>query len=121
MPKGLNEITQEECPELRATPYPGKFSRKNKGGSKLSKDEFVEEQVRRWVDFFSENPKYDDTSIAHKVMYLVRHLSPLKVKSKLARSLLVKVESDKECRLYFLVKAILLTVKNTILSVVFVY
>ena len=43
---------------------------------------------------FIDNEKYDNTSLAHKVMYLVRHLEPLKVKARQARALLVKVETE---------------------------
>ena len=40
-----DEISKENCPEFQPASYPGKFSRNNKGGSKLSRDEYKEEQV----------------------------------------------------------------------------
>ena len=91
-----DEISQGDCPEFQAASYPGKFSRNNKGGSKLSRAEYKEEQVREWVAHFDDNPKYDNTSLAHKVRYLIQHLALLKVKSKEARAILVKVESESE-------------------------
>ena len=91
-----DEISKENCPEFQPASYPGKFSRNNKGGSKLSRDEYKEEQVRKWVAHFGDSPKYDNTSLANKVIYLVQHLAPLKVKGTEARAILVKVESEKE-------------------------
>ena len=94
----VGEINAADCPEFQAAPYPGKFSRKKRGGTKLSRGEFKEQQVKEWVAHFGDDPKYDNTSLAHKVLYLVQHLAPLKVKNKEARAILVKVESEKELR-----------------------
>ena len=38
-----DEISKENCPEFQPASYPGKFSRNNKGGSKLSRDDKVED------------------------------------------------------------------------------
>ena len=50
--------------------------------------------MRQWVKHFSDNPKYESTSIANKVIYLMQYLAPLKVKYKVARALLVQVENE---------------------------
>ena len=65
-----NEISQGDCPHSPAAPYPGKYGHNNKTGSKLSRNEFKKAQVRLWVSHFSGNPKYENTHLAHKVIYL---------------------------------------------------
>ena len=69
-----NEISQGDCPHSPAAPYPGKYGHNNKTGSKLSRNEFKKAQVRLWVSHFSGNPKYENTHLAHKVIYLSQYL-----------------------------------------------
>ena len=92
--KNEDEISQRDCPDYVAKSFPGKFSRNHPSGTLMSREDWKADQVRRWVQHFSDNPKYENTSLANKVMYLVRHLKLLKVKTGEARTLLVKVESD---------------------------
>ena len=54
----------------------------------------MEVAVRSWIDHFADSEKYQNTSLAHKTRYLVRHLKAFKVDAKGARALLVKCESD---------------------------
>ena len=89
-----NEISQGDCPDSPAAPYPGKYGHNNKTGSKLSRNEFKKAQVRLWVSHFSGNPKYENTHLAHKVIYLSQYLKPLRVKGKEARALLVSIENE---------------------------
>ena len=96
MPKRKNEISQEDCPVWVASSYPGKFRKDNLNGTLMSRQEWKEDQVRRWCEHFSDNPKYENSSLASKNRYLVPHLKILKVKPGEARALLVKVESDVE-------------------------
>ena len=92
--KGESEIGGEDCPANPATAYPGLYGRNNRNGSVLTKQKFKEEAVRRWVEHFGDSEKYENTSLAHKARYLIRHLKAFKVNTKEARALLVKVESD---------------------------
>lgn len=94
--KNYDEISQVDCPDWVASSFPGKFHKDNLNGTLMSRQEWKEDQVRRWCEHFSDNPKYENTSLANKVMYLVRHLKMLKVKIREARALLVKVESEVE-------------------------
>ena len=96
MPKRKNEISQEDCPVWVASSYPGKFRKDNLNGTLMSRQEWKEDQVRLWCEHFSDNPKYENSSLASKNRYLVPHLKILKVKPGEARALLVKVESDVE-------------------------
>ena len=96
MPKRKNEISREDCPDWVASAFPGKFDKNNSNGTLMSRQEWKEDQVRRWCEHFSDNPKYENSSLASKVLYLVPHLKILKVKPGEARALLVKVESDVE-------------------------
>ena len=93
--KEEDEIRKEDCPDWIAKGYPGKFSKDKPSGTLMSKEEWKEDQVRRWFDHISENQKYESTSLAHKVRYLVPHLKMLNVKPGQARTLLVKVELEK--------------------------
>ena len=72
--KDESEIAREDCPPNCAAAYPGKFGRNNRGGSVLTKEEFTEVAVRCWIDHFADSEKYQNTSLAHKTRYLVRHL-----------------------------------------------
>ena len=87
------EITSADCPPLSAPAYPGKYGKNNKRGSLLTREQFLEDVVRRWVEHFQESNKYENTSLANKALYLKRHLKAFKVDMKKARSLIVKVES----------------------------
>lgn len=87
------EITSADCPPSSAPAYPGKYGKNNKSGSLLTREQFLEDVVRRWVEHFQESDKYENTSLAHKARYLIRHLKAFKVDAKKARSLIVKVES----------------------------
>ena len=90
----VDEIRQEDCPNWTARGYPGKFNRHNRSGTLKTRDEWKQEEVRRWFGHFRDNPKYENTSVANKVMYLVTHLKVLKVKSGEARTLLVRAETE---------------------------
>ena len=92
--KDESEIAREDCPPNCAAAYPGKFGRNNRGGSVLTKEEFTEVAVRCWIDHFADSEKYQNTLLANKTRYLVRHLKVFKVSAKNARALLVKCESD---------------------------
>ena len=94
--KNGDEIEREDCPDWVASSFPGKFHKDNLNGTLMSRQEWKEDQVRRWCEHFNDNPKYENTSLAHKVRYLVRHLKKLNVKNGDARALLVKVESEQE-------------------------
>ena len=93
MSEQRQEINREDCRVNHILePYPGKFTRNNRNGSILTKEEYIKDVVKKWVEHFGDSEKYHNTSIANKVRYLVRHLGALKVNSKQARAFLVKVE-----------------------------
>ena len=75
-----SEISQVDCPSTVASQYPGKFSKDNPNGSVLNKHEFIESAVRDWVKHFDESDKYENTTMAHKVMYLEHHLCKFKTR-----------------------------------------
>lgn len=90
----VGEINAADCPPTPATAYPGRYGKNNKTGSIKTKQQFLEEAVRFWVEHFEGSDKYENTSLSNKARYLVWHLRALKVNVKKARALIVKVESD---------------------------
>ena len=90
----VGEINAADCPSTPAAAWPGKYRRNNKTGSVMTKQQFVEGAVRRWVEHFEGSDKYENTSLSNKARYLVWHLRALNVNVKKARALIVKVESD---------------------------
>ena len=95
MPKE-NEITQDDCPLNKAEKYPRKFTKNNLTGTTLSKEEYKETLVKNWVQHFYQSEikteKYQNTPLAHKSIYLMRHLDNNPVKQKEARALIIKAE-----------------------------
>ena len=61
-------------PPESAPQYPGKWSRKNEGGSLQTKMEFLQEVTNRWLEFVKDNPAYDQTYTADKAKVLICHL-----------------------------------------------
>ena len=60
----------------------------------MTKEAFLEEAVRSWVEHFGESEKFENTALANKTIYLKRHLKAFRVDVKKVRALLVKVESE---------------------------
>ena len=72
--KSVTRIKVSDNPE-KAPGYPKKFSRNNKGGVPVSRDEFLQDLTDKWVGHMSEKPAYKQTYTADKVLALLSHLS----------------------------------------------
>ena len=83
----------EDCPQQLAEPYPGKQNRNNPSGSALTKSEFVNTQVEKWVRHFNDSDLYHKTYFSHKVKYLQVYLKTLCVPYKDVKSKLLEVEA----------------------------
>ena len=87
-------IRIEDCPPGKAPLYPGKWSRNNKGGSDLSKSDFIDKVIKDWVLYFDNKEKYDETPWYNKTKYLVRYMEPLKVGKSVAKTKLIEIETS---------------------------
>ena len=87
------EMKIEDCPQQLAEPYPGKQNRNNPSGSALTKSEFVNTQVEKWVRHFNDSDLYHKTYFSHKVKYLQVYLKTLCVPYKDVKSKLLEVEA----------------------------
>ena len=50
--------------------YPGKFNHNNKNGTRLSKQEWLTEEVKKWIVHMKSNDKYDNTYLSVKAKIL---------------------------------------------------
>ena len=66
----------------RLSPYPGKFSRKNKQGVTMSREEWWQEQTIQWVLQMKIKPAYSHTRMGNKARLLLPLLRDNKRKSK---------------------------------------
>ena len=89
----VNMITRTDCPSTEAEKYPGKRGRNNPAGILLTRKEYVAKQVEDWIAHFKDNEKYENEYLSVKVKYLVQHLKVLNISTKVARKLLVELES----------------------------
>ena len=87
----LSDIVLEAAPH-----YPGKWNRNNKEGSVLTRSEFIEHEVRKWVNALAELEKYQATPISAKGYLLCDHLKKLNVAYSHVKRYLLKVESEIE-------------------------
>ena len=86
-------ITRADCPAKAADLYPGKRTRSNPAGILLTRKEYVAKQVQDWIDHFEDSEQYQSEILSVKVKYLVHHLRVLNITTKVARKLLVELES----------------------------
>ena len=89
---GKEEIQKEDCPDGPALKYPGKWSKDNTNGTILSKRAWMNQEIEKWVRHCSRSPKYENTRLAHKYVYLTQYLKTLKVKRHEARAALIEIE-----------------------------
>ena len=87
-----DEIKREDCPTELALAYPGQWTRNNKVGSTLSRNQWVNQETEKWVRHFNGSKKYENTCKSNKVRYLVIFLKCLKVKAKEASECLDEIE-----------------------------
>lgn len=87
------EIRQEDCPPGKAPEYPGKKSKNNKDGTELSKSEFIDKVIEKWVRHFVDKEKYENTPWGRKTKYLKTYLEPLYVGRSEAQQKLIEIET----------------------------
>ena len=89
-------LKKSDCELQCAENYPGRWYRQNDNGSIEfnTKEEWVENEARKWYYKMRENTKYDNTAIYRKADCLAHHLRKLKVAVSEARKLLVKFEDS---------------------------
>ena len=76
--------------------YPGKWNKNHKQGSVLTRSEFIENEVRKWVNALAESEKYQATALSAKTIMLCDHLKKLNVSYSHTMRYLVKIESEIE-------------------------
>ena len=92
----VNYLKKSDCELQCAENYPGRWYRQNDKGSIEfnTKEEWVENEARKWHEQMRENTKYDNTAIYRKADCLAHHLRKLKVSVSEARKLIVKFEDS---------------------------
>ena len=88
------KLTGADNPPEKAPKYPGRWSRNNKSGLAISREEYLQQKTDEWFEYVKENPAYRLTAMAHKALSLYSHLRLSFSKRK--RS---KVDQD-ECRMF---------------------
>ena len=85
-------IRREDCPPGTAPLYPGKKSKDNPGGTKLSRSEFADRVITDWVKFFKDKDRYRSTPWSVKSTYLIIYMKPLGVGYQTAKTKLLDIE-----------------------------
>ena len=73
--RSVIRITVADNPPEKAPPYPGKYSRNQKGGATMTRDEWLQEHTDRWVHHMGGKPAYNQTYQSDKALVLHSHLS----------------------------------------------
>ena len=78
-----NQLSVADNPQPRPI-YPGKWNRNNKAGSLLTKEEWMQDQAKLWVQKMQEKPLYKKTHLSKKALLLASYL-PFKARSHKAK------------------------------------
>ena len=70
----VNRLSVSDNPMEPAPAYKGKWTRNNKEGETLERDEYLLEMTRQWHSHVSINPLYDKTYLHDKARVLRNHL-----------------------------------------------
>ena len=89
-----NFLKTSDCELEPANKYPGRKHRRNPTGSEFEfKEQWIENEVVKWVLEMKQLPKYEETPISQKTYCLRYHLRKLSVASSECRKLLINVEA----------------------------
>ena len=73
------KLTEADNPPEKAPKYPGRWSRNNKSGLTISREEYLQQKTDEWFEYVQEKPAYNFTSMAHKSLYILLRLSFFKI------------------------------------------
>ena len=80
MPNKKKQIKIADCPKDLALRYPGSWSRNTPEGTLLSREDWLKQEIEKWINHFNGNDVYNQTSQSNKQRYLLSFLKPLNPK-----------------------------------------
>ena len=68
------KLTKADSPAEKAPKYPGRWSRNNKNGSEITKEEYLQQKTDEWYEHVRKKPAYSSTAMGNKALSLYVHL-----------------------------------------------
>ena len=96
MPNKKKQIKIADCPKDLALWYPGSWSRNTPEGTLLSREDWLKQEIEKWINHFKGNDVYNQTSQSNKQRYLLSFLKPLNPKKSTVIAALLEIETRME-------------------------